>query len=204
MAKKKKGKKKEKKAGQAPEIPRMAEEEFAPIREGFVQEWSKLMVGWGFPKALGTVHATLLAQAEPASMSEVIEATGLSQGTAHTMLKRLVAMRLAHEEHRHGSRLVRYIAERDVWQVALAALKARRERELEPLLAMREWVERLPDVDGQPVMNEDGVVDSAAVLGATMRPVLRWAEQVDELFKAFEVEDERWWMRLVKRWKTRS
>ena len=204
MAKKKKGKKKDKMANRAPEIPRMTEEEFAPLREGFVQEWSKLMVGWGFPKALGTVHATLLAQAEPASMSEVIEATGLSQGTAHTMLKRLVAMRLAHEEHRHGSRLVRYIVERDAWQVALASLKARRERELEPLLAMREWVERLPDVDGQPVMNEDGVVDSAAVLGATMRPVLRWAEQVDELFKAFEVEDERWWMRLVKRWKTRS
>lgn len=182
----------------------MSEEEFAPLREGFVQEWSKLMVGWGFPKALGTVHATLLSQAEPASMAGVIEATGLSQGTAHNMLKRLVAMRLAHEEHRHGSRLVRYIAERDVWQVALAALKARRERELEPLLAMRELIEQLPKAEDQAVLNQEGAADSAAMLGATMRPVLRWAEQVDGLFQTFEVEDERWWMRLVKRWKTRT
>lgn len=204
MAKKKKGKKKDKHAKRAPEMPRMTEEEFAPLREGFVLEWSKLMVGWGFPKAMGTVHATLLAQASPASMSEIIEATGLSQGTAHTMLKRLVAMRLAHEEHRHGSRLVRYIAERDVWQVALAAMKARRERELEPLLAMRGWIERLPDTAVEPMLNEEEGADSAAVLGATLRPVLRWAEQVDELFQVFEVEDERWWMRLVKRWKTRT
>lgn len=206
MAKKKKGKKKkDKQAVPVAEAPRMSEVEFAPVREVFITEWAGLMVGWGFPKAMGTVHGCLLARADALTMREVKDLTGLSQGTAYTMLKRLVDMRLAHEEHRHGTRQVRYLAERDAWQVASSALKARRERELNPLLAMRGLLEQLPPVDGPPtVRDEEAAPDSAAVLSATLQPFVHWAEQVDGLFSAFEVEDEKWWSRLVKRWKTRT
>jgi DNA-binding transcriptional regulator GbsR (MarR family) len=203
MAKKKKGKKKEKKASRAPEIQRMTEEDFAPIREEFVVRWSQLMVGWGFPKALGTVHATLLAHGANLSMAEVRVATGLSQGTAHTMLKRLVTMQLAKVDQDEESRKVNYEVERDAWQVALAVMKVRRERELEPLLAMGGLLEQLPHTEG--LLDQGKATgDSPEMLGATLRPVLRWAEQVDELFQGLEAEDERWWMRLAKRWKTRT
>lgn len=203
MAKKKKGKKKERKANRAPEVPRMTEEDFAPIREEFVGRWSQLMVGWGFPKALGTVHATLLAHGTKLSMGEVREATGLSQGTAYTMLKRLVTMQLAHETQDGDLRTVNYCVERDVWKVALAVMKVRRERELEPLLAMRGLLDQLPHTEGL-LDPDEPAGDSPEILGATLRPVLRWAEQVEELFQGFEAEDERWWMRLAKRWKTRT
>ena len=199
---KKKGKKKNK--DQAVVSSAMAEADYAPIAKEFVEQWAALMTNWGFPKALGTVHGWLLSQAATTTMQEVRDANGLSQGTAYTMLKRLVDMGLVHEEHRTGTRQVRYLAERDVWQVALAVLRVRRAKELEPLLALRGLLERLPAVDGPPVVRieEDAPLpDSAAVLSATLQPFLKWAEQVDGLMAAFEVQDEKWWSRLVKKWK---
>lgn len=199
---KKKGKKKNKEKVAIPVS--MPIEEYAPIAEAFVEQWATLMSNWGFPKALGTVHGWLLSQAETTTMQEVRDANGLSQGTAYTMLKRLVNMGLVHEEHRTGTRQIRYLAERDVWQVVLAVLRARRVKELEPLLAMRGMLERLPAVEGPPVLRvkEDGTSpDPAALLSATLQPFLKWAEQVDGLMATFEVQDEKWWGRFVKKWK---
>ena len=197
MAKGKKKKKKEEPVA----IERMDEQAYETVRDQFIARWSQLMVQWGFPKALGTVHAHLLTRAEAASMREVQAAAGVSQGTAHTMLRRLLALGLAHEEHRHGVREVRYLVERDVWQVALAVLRERRAKELEPLLELQAALDELPSVSGTQVVR-DG--DDAAVFAATLGPFLRMAKQVDGFLTEFTVQDEKGWKRVLKRWISRA
>lgn len=179
---------------------------FESVREAFISSWSELMVAWGFPKAMGTVHAHLLTRAEPQSMAALRDAAGVSQGTAHTMLKRLVGLGLVHEEHRHGVRLIRFMAERDVWQVAVSVMRERRSRELEPLLAMRSLLSQLPAADGPPVVRpvEGEFADDAEVFAATLEPFLRMADQVDGLLGEFSQQDEKWWKRLLKRWIIRA
>ena len=195
-----KGKKKKKKA-EPVAVERMDEQAYEAVREQFIARWSQLTVQWGFPKALGTVHAHLLTRAEAASMKEVQAAIGVSQGTAHTMLRRLRDLGLAHEEHRHGVREVRYLAERDVWQVALAVLRERRAKELEPLLELEAMLEGLPAVEGAQAVR-DG--DDAAVFAATLGPFLRMAKQVDRFLSEFTVQDEKGWKRVLKRWISRA
>ena len=178
---------------------------YEPIRQAFIEQWSQLMVSWGFPKALGTVHAHLLAQSEPVSMAELRNDSGLSQGTTYSMLKRLADLGLLHEEHRLGIRTVRYLPDRDVWQVALAVLKVRREKELKALLELNELLGALPAVEAPPMASSgNDSVDDAVALSGTLRPFLDMAKQVDSLLEAFTVQDEKWWKRMVKRWISRA
>ena len=139
-------------------------------------------------------------------MAALRDAAGVSQGTAHTMLKRLVGLGLVHEENRHGVRLIRFMAERDVWQVAVSVMRERRSRELEPLLAMRSLLAQLPAADGPPVVRpvEGESADDAEVFAATLEPFLRMADQVDGLLGEFSQQDEKWWKRLLKRWIIRA
>ena len=192
---------KKKKKGEPVAVEPMDEQAYEVVREQFVERWSQLMVQWGFPKALGTIHAHLLTRAEAAAMREVQVATGLSQGTAHTMLRRLLALGLVHEEHRHGVREVRFLVERDVWQVALAVLRERRAKELQPLLELQALLDELPAVVGMQEVRDGG---DAAVFAATLGPFMRMAMQVDGFLTEFTVQDEKGWKRLLKRWISRA
>ena len=196
-----KGAKKKKKDAAPVAVPKMDEQAYAEVRERFLDRWSLLMVQWGFPKAMGTIHGHLLSQKEALAMDEVQDATGLSQGTVHTVLRRLLSMGLVHEEHRHGVRKVRYLVERDAWQVALAVLRERRAKELEPLLELQALLAELPDVPGLPALREG---DDAAVFAATIGPFIRMAKQVDGFLSEFTVQDEKGWKRLLKRWISRA
>lgn len=192
-----KGKKKNKKA-EVVAVQQMDEKAYEAARSQFIERWSQLMVQWGFPKALGTVHACLLTQEKAASMKEVREATGVSQGTAYTMLRRLRDLGLAREDQGNEEREVRYAVERDAWQVALAVLRERRAKELEPLLELQALLDELPAASGPQAEGD------AAVFAATLGPFLRMAKQVDGFLTEFTVQDEKGWKRLLKRWISRA
>jgi DNA-binding transcriptional regulator GbsR (MarR family) len=206
----KEGKKKGKKKAKSDQ-PKAIEERTAPpaltpraygrLQSKFMAQWADLMVGWGYPKAMGLVHGWLLTKSTSSTMTDVIARASVSQGTAHSMLKKLVQLGLVIEEREEGVRTIRYKAERDARKIATGVMADRRRRELDPILLMRKTLAQLPE----PVALEDSsasvnALDDATAFSSTLDPIVSWAEQVDAMLTTFQNQDEKWWKRVVKKW----
>lgn len=134
--------------------------------------------------AMAAVHAVLIIRAKPMTTDEIMDVLQISRGSAHTQLQELVEWRLVHAVRTMGSRQVRFITEKDSWQMMLALIRARKSRELEPILELRQWLDGMPEtaLEGMPV---------EAV--KTLKEIAHRAESIDSLLNRFLRKDERWW-----------
>lgn len=151
----------------------------------FIRNWEEAGQYWGVPKAMLSVHAWLLLENEPRSTDDVMEALGLSRGSAHSMLHMLVEWKLAHPIKRLASRQVRFIAEADPWTMLLAIAEQRTKRELEPLVALAQWNNQ----NGRNMQR-----DGKGELHQHLKLISSRARQVQEALERMQREDEkRWW-----------
>jgi DNA-binding transcriptional regulator GbsR (MarR family) len=91
-----------------------------------------------------------------------------------------------------GSRQIRYVAEKDTWQMMSCIARQRKKRELDPLLALSSWKESiaLESIDSE----------LGDVFGKTLDGILTQANAVNDVFNRLLSEDERWW----EQWLTRG
>ena len=103
-------------------------------KAAFLAEWGALGPAWGVSRTMSQIHALLMVEAEPATTDDVMEALGISRGSAHTNIKELCDWGLLRRVKRPGDRKDRYEAEKDVWKVVQAIVRARKRKEVEPVL----------------------------------------------------------------------
>ena len=155
------------------------------VQEAFVSKWRDLGRAWGIPPAATAVHGLLLTERDPMVTDEVMAALSLSRGTAHTQLQFLVEWGLVYPVKSLGSRQIRYVAEKDAWQMMSCIARQRKKRELDPLLDLSNWKESLP-----PELCDSDAMDD---FNQTLDGILSRANAVNEIFNRFLSEDERWW-----------
>jgi len=154
-------------------------------QQEFVQKWRELGVAWGIPPAMAAIHGLLMTQEHPMVTDEVMSFLSLSRGSAHTQLQALVEWGLVYPIKTLGSRQVRYVAERDSWQMMSCIARQRKKRELDPLLELDAWKRSWAS-------KTDGV-EASVVLDKTLDGVLAQASAVDGVLGRLLAEDERWW-----------
>jgi DNA-binding transcriptional regulator GbsR (MarR family) len=112
-------------------------------RNLFIQEWSRLAVNWGVSRSHGQVHAFLLLAQEPVTYEELKAGLRKSQGTANNIIRELMDWGIVRRVAVLGERKEYFVAEKDMWKVAQLIAKARKRRELDPLIEAMSTFSRL-------------------------------------------------------------
>jgi len=114
-------------------------------REKFIKAWGKLGSGWGINRTMAQVHALLLIAPDPLSSEDIMAALKISRGNANMNLRELINWGLVEKDHKAGERREFFIAEKDIWKVAIQIAGERRKRELEPV---KKLLDDLARIDG--------------------------------------------------------
>lgn len=147
-------------------------------RERFINLWGEMGSNWGVPRTMAEVHALLYIVGKPLNTDVVMNALGISRGSASTTLRSLVQWGIIRRIHVRGDRKEYFQAEQDVWKLFRVILRERKKREVDPLLdslrACRELTEQSepapPKID--PVESQrrahndrlDGMIDFVAMI----------------------------------------
>ncbi|MEZ4686088.1 MAG: MarR family transcriptional regulator [Bacteroidia bacterium] len=116
-------------------------------KERFIQSWGALGSAWGINRTMAQVHALLLITPEPLSAEEIMTILNISRGNANMNVRALIDWGLVRKEHKAGERREYFLAEKDIWRVAMQVTMERRKREIAPVLQM---LGEVHDVEGDP------------------------------------------------------
>jgi DNA-binding transcriptional regulator GbsR (MarR family) len=108
--------------------------DYKETQEEFVQLWGSLGTNWGINKAMAQIHALLLSVENPLTTDEIMERLLVSRSNANLNIRALLDWGLIYKKHVAGDRKEYFIAEKDMWDVAIKIMKERRRREVEPVV----------------------------------------------------------------------
>jgi DNA-binding transcriptional regulator GbsR (MarR family) len=80
------------------------------------------------------IHALLFLSPEPMNAEQISEELGIARSNVSNSLKELVGWRLIQRVPVAGDRREHFVAETDVWEMALLIAKGRKEREIDPAI----------------------------------------------------------------------
>ncbi|MCH2160892.1 MAG: MarR family transcriptional regulator [Phycisphaerales bacterium] len=104
-------------------------------RNEFIAHWGEMGSSWGVPRSMAEIHALLYIEGRPLCVEEIMGRLEVSRGTASTTLRNLADWGLVSRVRPRGERREFFEAEQDVWKLLSLIVRARKRRELEPLLA---------------------------------------------------------------------
>ena len=121
-------------------------------REAFISHWGEMGSSWGVPRSMAEIHALLFIEGRPLCTDEIMERRGVSRGNVSTTLRQLSEWGIVTRVRIRGDRKDYFEAEQDVWNLLSLIVRARKRRELEPLLAALEEARSLAsDTKDAPV-----------------------------------------------------
>jgi DNA-binding transcriptional regulator GbsR (MarR family) len=105
------------------------------IEDRFINEWGLLANAWGVSPLLGRIHGLLLLAGRPMTAEEVCERLGISRASASVQLNAILGWGLARRMYLPGDRRQHYLAEPEPWTWFRRAVRVRKEREFDPVIA---------------------------------------------------------------------
>jgi DNA-binding transcriptional regulator GbsR (MarR family) len=89
---------------------------------------------WGVNRSVAQIHALLYLSPAPLNAEQISEELGIARSNVSNSLKELVGWRLIQRVPVAGDRREHFVAETDVWEMALLIAKGRKEREIDPAI----------------------------------------------------------------------
>lgn len=159
-------------------------------KETLVQAWGTLGSSWGVSRTMAQVHALLMVSPEALSTEEVMEQLKISRGNANMNLRDLTDWGIVQKINRSGERRDFYVAEKDIWKVAMQVAKERKKRELEPILRVLEQVSSV----------EADIMDpNAKQFAETVQNIKSFAQKADNALDTMIKAEQNWlWGSLLK------
>lgn len=159
--------------------------ELKEAKAKFIQAWGTLGSNWGINRAMAQIHALLLITEYALSAEEVMEALQISRGNANMNLRALMDWGLVYKELKPGDRKEYFIAEKDMWKVAMQVAKERRKRELAPMMTVLDELSNLED-STDPVASKR--------FSKTIADIKQTADKADNTLELLIKADENWFM----------
>ena len=124
-------------------------ESLARSKEAFISHWGEMGSSWGVPRSMAEVHALLFIEGRPLCADEIMERLEVSRGNVSTTLRQLSDWGIVTRVRHRGDRKDYFEAEQDVWNLLSLIVRARKRRELEPLLAALQDARDIASTDGE-------------------------------------------------------
>src|SRR5207302_9186239 len=113
----------------------MSEKARREIEDRFINEWGLLANAWGVSPLLGRIHGLLLLMGRPMTAEEVCERLDISRASASVQLNAILGWGLARRMYLPADRRQHYLAEPEPWTWFRRAVRVRKEREFDPVIA---------------------------------------------------------------------
>ena len=114
-------------------------------KDAFIAHWADMGSSWGVPRSVAEVHALLFIEGQPLCAEDIMERLQVSRGSVSTTLRTLADWGIVTRSRPRGERKEFFEAEQDVWNLLSLIVRARKRRELEPLLAALEDTRSVAD-----------------------------------------------------------
>src|ERR1044071_545083 len=104
--------------------------------ERFVLHWGEMGGQWGVNRSVSQIHALLFLSEKPMTAEDIADALGIARSNVSNSIKELLGWDLIRRVPIRGERREHFEAETDIWEVFLRIAAGRKEREIDPALAV--------------------------------------------------------------------
>jgi DNA-binding transcriptional regulator GbsR (MarR family) len=104
--------------------------------ERFVLHWGEMGGQWGVNRSVSQIHALLYLSERPLTADEIADTLGLARSNVSNSIKELLGWSLIRRVPIRGDRRDHFEAETDIWEMFLRIAAGRKEREIDPAVAV--------------------------------------------------------------------
>lgn len=113
----------------------------------FVLHWGEMGAVWGVNRSIGQIHALLYLAEHPLTAEDLSATLGLARSNVSNSVKELLQWGLVRRAPVLGDRREFYIAEADLWEMVARIAEGRKQREIDPTLAVLRECKAEADAD---------------------------------------------------------
>src|SRR6516165_12380354 len=144
-------------------------QKMSPALERFVLHWGDMGGQWGVNRSVSQIHAVLYLSEQPMTAEEIAETLGMARSNVSSSLKELLAWNLIRRVPIKGDRRDHFEAETDIWEIFLRIAVGRKEREIDPAIAVLKSC--AAETERDPTVS--------AVAGVRLKEMLAFVELMD-------------------------
>jgi len=113
-----------------------AKQKITPAVDQFILHWGDMGGQWGVNRSVSQIHALLYLSERPLTAEEIAEQLNLARSNVSNSIKELLGWNLIRRVPVKGDRREHYEAESDVWEIFSRIATRRKEREIDPAIAV--------------------------------------------------------------------
>src|ERR1700729_903910 len=159
--------------------------QLAEAKARFIADWGRFGTNWGINRTMAQIHALLLISPEPLSADDVMGELTISRGNANMNMRELIDWGLVQKVLIPGERREFFVAEKDIWKVAMQIVKERKKRELDLMIPV---LKELSEIEGD---KRDKAVKTFT---DTIHNIRKFSEQADKTLDTIIRADEHWFL----------
>lgn len=107
-----------------------------PAVEKYVLHWGEMGTRWGTNRTVAQIQALLYLSPKPMHADEIVELLSVARSNVSTSIRELQSYGLVRMTHLLGDRRDYFESLHDVWELFRVIIEQRKQRELNPTLAM--------------------------------------------------------------------
>ncbi len=121
--------------------------ELTPVTERFILHWGEMGARWGVNRTVAQIHALLYLAEQPMAADEIVDTLSVARSNVSNSLKELLSWKLVRVVHVLGDRRDHFETSKDVWELFKLIVEGRKQREVEPTLAVLGECLASPELD---------------------------------------------------------
>lgn len=110
--------------------------EMTPAVEKYVLHWGEMGTRWGTNRTVAQIQALLFLSPEPLRADQIVDLLSVARSNVSTSIRELQSYGLVRMTHILGDRRDYFESLHDVWELFRVIIEQRKQRELNPTLAM--------------------------------------------------------------------
>ena len=107
-----------------------------PAIEQYVLHWGEMGTRWGTNRTVAQIQALLYLSPKPLRADEIVDLLSVARSNVSTSIRELQSYQLVRMTHVLGDRRDYFESLHDVWELFRVIIEQRKQRELNPTLAM--------------------------------------------------------------------
>ncbi|MFT3734434.1 MAG: MarR family transcriptional regulator [Rhodocyclaceae bacterium] len=111
----------------------------------FILHWGEMGSRWGVNRTVAQIHALLFVTARPMHAEEIAETLNVARSNVSNSIKELQSWQLVKLTHVMGDRRDHFETSGDVWELFRTIVKGRKQREIDPTIAVLRELRDAPD-----------------------------------------------------------
>jgi DNA-binding transcriptional regulator GbsR (MarR family) len=140
----------------------------------FILHWGEMGARWGVNRTVAQIHALLYLAGRPLPADEIADTLTVARSNVSNSIRELQAWNLVKLVHVQGDRRDHFETSTDIWDLARTIVRERKEREIEPTIAV------LKDLLASPELMVDGVERAARIreMQVMLESLSAWSEEM--------------------------